>query len=136
MSTEYQRQSIPRPQAASDNALRTTLLENDEVLVIDNTYPPGASAPMHKHRFPSVVYVVEGGAVEAMAPDGTVETYDMRAGETLWSAAPHVHGTRNAGTPHRILAVEDTILQMSVIGPHTYVYMNAADDPRVLSESS
>lgn len=35
-----------------------------------------------------------------------------------------------AGTPHRIGAVEDTVLQMSGIGPRTYIYLDPTEDPR------
>ncbi len=107
MGTQYVEQSIPEPQVTSGNALRSTLLENDEVLVIANSYPPGASVPMHVHRFPSVVYVVEGGTLETTAPDGTVEGYDMRPGQTLWSGAAHAHAARNTGlTPLRLVEIE------------------------------
>lgn len=233
--------------ATAVEASRRTLLENDEVLVVATTYPLGASVPIHTHRFPHVAYVIDGGRIETTAADGTVETYDVRAGETLWSAAAHAHSARNvgstpvrlvevevkratsvthapersehvvmhdrlewttdpldprrstallignptmpgpytvrvrapagyviglhqhpdedeqltvlsgtirwsrgepgsgapeytltaggfafapAGTPHRIVAVEDTLLQMSGIGPRTYIYFNPADDPR------
>ena len=246
MSTEYLQQSTFEPRPHPGEAVRTTLLDNDEVLAVATAYAPGASAPTHTHRFPSLVYVIDGGTLETTGADGTVTRYDMHAGETLWSPAGHTHAARNAGltpvrivevevkhgkpamateqkhlvrtptelewvpdahdprraaavligdpalpgpftvryrapagyemglhfhpnddeqltvisgaimwsagaagsgapehaltaggfamvragTPHRIVAVEDAVLQMSGTGPHTYVYVNAADDPR------
>ena len=107
MSPHYLQQTIPQPQVHPARAVRTTLLENDEVLAIGTTYPPGESVPVHTHRFPSLVYVVQGGTIETMAPDGTVERYDMRPGETLWSAGSQSHGARNVGsTPVQIVEIE------------------------------
>jgi len=247
MSTQVLQEIAPKEQASTAEPLRRTLLENDEVLVVATTYPPGASVPIHTHRFPNVAYVIDGGTIETTAPDGTVEKYEVLPGETLWSAAAHAHSACNpgstpvrivevevkhgartgrvrektervltpdslkwnqdtfdprrrsallvgdpttagpytirfsapagyviglhlhpdddeqltvlsgtirwstgepgsgepentlpaggfalapAGTPHRIVAVEDCVLQMSGIGPRTYVYLNPADDPR------
>jgi quercetin dioxygenase-like cupin family protein len=63
MSTQYLQESRLEPQEAAHEALRTTLLDNEEVLVVATTYPPGAGVPTHMHRFPSLVYVVEGGTL-------------------------------------------------------------------------
>jgi quercetin dioxygenase-like cupin family protein len=35
-----------------------------------------------------------------------------------------------AGTPHRLWVTESTVLQMSGIGPRTYVYLDPTEDPR------
>lgn len=102
MSTRILEEIAPKEQPS-----RRTLLENDDVLVVATTYPPGASVPIHTHRFPNVAYVIDGGTIETTAPDGTVERYDVRPGETLWSAAAHAHSACNPGsTPVRIVEVE------------------------------
>ena len=93
--------------AGRDEALRTTLLENDEVVVVSATYPPGSSLPIHDCRFPNVAYVVDGGIVETRDFDGTVECYDVHPGETLWSAAAHAQSARNKGNSFlRMVEVE------------------------------
>lgn len=140
MTTQYLKQSIPQPREAVGEAVRTTLLDNDEVLVVENSYPPGASSLAHTHRFPSVAYVVEGGMLEARASDGTIERYDMRPGETLWSGAPHAHAARNAGpTPVRVVEVEikhatpkDAASQKTcrVLTPATLEWRPDSQDPR------
>lgn len=35
-----------------------------------------------------------------------------------------------AGTPHRLWTTEETVLQMSGVGPRTYVYLKPEEDPR------
>jgi quercetin dioxygenase-like cupin family protein len=36
-----------------------------------------------------------------------------------------------AGTPHRLWTTEETVIQMTGIGPRTYVYLDPAEDPRL-----
>lgn len=92
--------------ASEQQTLRRVLLENAEVLVIETTYPQGGSVPMHQHRFPHVLYVIEGGTVQTTAPDGSVSTFEVRPGQTLWRDAQS-HSTRNIGsTPVKIVEVE------------------------------
>ena len=55
--------------ASQQQAVRRVLLENTEVAVIETTYPKGGAVPMHAHRFPHALYVVEGGTLQTMAPD-------------------------------------------------------------------
>jgi quercetin dioxygenase-like cupin family protein len=107
MSTELLQQAAPSKRAADEEPLRRTLLENDDVLVVATTYPPGASVPIHTHRFPNVSYVIDGGTIETRDADGTVEVYEVQPGETLWSAAAHAHSARNLGSTFvRIVEVE------------------------------
>lgn len=87
-------------------AVRRVVLENAEVVVIETTYPPGTSVPLHGHRFPHVLYVIEGGTVQTTAPDGSVMTLEVHPGQTLWRE-PQSHSTRNIGaTTVRIVEVE------------------------------
>ena len=107
MSTQYVQETMPEELVTARQASRTTLLDNDEVLVIGTTYPPGGSVPTHTHRFPSVACVIEGGTLETTTSDGTVEKYDVRPGTALWSSAAHAHSARNIGsTPIRIVEIE------------------------------
>lgn len=92
--------------SAGQQAVRRVLLENAEVVAIETMYPVGSGVPMHVHRFPHVVYVLEGGVVETTAPDGSMATVEARPGEPLWRA-PQSHSTRNVGpTTVRILEIE------------------------------
>ena len=107
MSTQTLQETVPQKQSPTGEPFRRTLLDNEEVLVVATTYPRGATVPIHTHRFPNVAYVIEGGTIETIAPDGSVGEYELRAGETLWSPAGHVHSARNIGsTPVRIVETE------------------------------
>lgn len=107
MSTHYRRYDTSGTPEATREAVRRTLLENDEVLAIATTYPPGAGVPLHTHRFPSVVCVIEGGTLQTTTPEGIVETYDLRSGETLWSDTGSAHSARNVGsTTLRLVEIE------------------------------
>src|SRR5512139_228449 len=100
-------------------AVRRVLLENAEAVVIETTYPPGGSVPMHAHRFPHVIYVIEGGTVQTTAPDGSVQAFETRPGQVLWRDAQS-HGTRNVGsTTVRIVEVEIKHAAMKLAGERT-----------------
>lgn len=97
----------PIETAQTATPLRTTLLENDEVLVVATSYPSGATLPLHTHRHPALSYVLAGGTLHTTDPAGAQATYELRAGEALWSAAAVAHSARNVGpTPIRIVEVE------------------------------
>jgi len=101
MSARMTPESTPTQQA-----LRSELLANAAVLVIETTYPQGGSVPLHEHRFPHVLYVIDGGTLQTTAPDGSVTTLEVRPGQALWRGAQS-HGTRNIGpTVVRIVEVE------------------------------
>jgi len=95
------------PESTSQQqALRRDVLDNAAALVVETTYPQGGSVPMHEHRFPHVLYAIEGGAVETTAPDGTVTRFEVRPGQALWRDAQS-HSARNVGpTTVRIVEVE------------------------------
>ena len=92
--------------ASGQEVVCKVLLENAEVMVIETTYPIGTSVPMHEHRSPHVVYVVEGGTVQTTAPDGDVGVLELCSGQTLWRQAQS-HSTRNVGsTTVKVVEVE------------------------------
>ena len=51
-------------------------------------------------------------------------------GEPEYTLPPGGFALAPAGTPHRIVAVKDCVLQLSGIGPRRYIYLSRADDPR------
>ena len=63
---------------------------NQELMVVEVTYPPGGVAPLHRHPVAGAIYIVEGVAESAYGSD---EPKQYRAGETLQdrSDLPHTH---------------------------------------------
>ena len=59
-----------------------------ELAVVEVTYPPGGTAPLHRHPVGGIIYIVEGVAESAYDSD---EPRQYRAGETLQDRpdAPH-----------------------------------------------
>jgi quercetin dioxygenase-like cupin family protein len=51
-----------------------------ELAVVEVTYPPGGTAPLHRHPVGGIIYIVEGVAESAYDSD---EPRQYRAGETL-----------------------------------------------------
>jgi quercetin dioxygenase-like cupin family protein len=46
------------------------LLDNDRVLMVRNTFPPGKSSGLHTHVYPQrTVYVVQGGRLQLQPAD-------------------------------------------------------------------
>lgn len=106
MTAKRGSENAPIGHASTRPGVRREVLENEAVLVIETTYPPDGWVPTHTHGFPHVVYVVDGGAVETRAPDGTTHIMELRPGQTFWRP-PQVHSTRNLGpSPVRIVEVE------------------------------
>jgi len=69
---------------------RLPLPGNQELMVVEVTYPPGGVAPLHRHPVAGAIYIVEGVAESAYGSD---EPRVYRAGETLQDRAdlPHTH---------------------------------------------
>lgn len=69
---------------------RLPLPGNQELTVVEVTYPPGGVAPLHRHPVAGAIYIVEGVAESAYSSD---EPRQYRAGETLQDRAdlPHTH---------------------------------------------
>ena len=89
------------------------LLENDDVRVLETRIGPGETVPVHTHRWPSVLYVVETAHFVRRDDRGTV-LGDTRAtgtlpeqGAVIWIAAMPPHTVENVDdSTIRLLNVE------------------------------
>ena len=122
-----------RPDSATaQQAVRRVLLDNAEAVAIETTYPQGTGVPLHEHRSPHLVYVVEGGTVQTTGPDGSLVTLQLHPGQTLWRDAQR-HSTRNIGsTQVRILEVEIKHAGTKLAGertPRAVTQVNWIPDP-------
>ena len=61
---------------------------NQEIVVLEVTYPPGHSSAAHRHNAHTVVYVLEGSV--KMAVEGG-ETLTLRPGEMFYENPDDVH---------------------------------------------
>lgn len=97
--------------AATDN--HTLLLENDQVRVLDTIIKPGATVPLHTHKWPSVMYVMSFSDFIRYDEKGEI-LLDSRelsskpqVGEALWSAPLPPHTLTNVGSNDlRVISVE------------------------------
>jgi mannose-6-phosphate isomerase-like protein (cupin superfamily) len=89
------------------------LLENDHLRVLETRIAPGATVPVHTHRWPSVLYVLSGG--RSIRRDGSGNLLgDPRSPETpaeqgtaLWLEPIPPHTVENVGDSEiRLLNVE------------------------------
>ena len=88
--------------------------------------PAGYSVPPHTHPVDEVLTVISG-------------TFSMGMGETAdkSSAQPLPAGSFFAlppGTAHYVFIDEETVVQISTVGPWDLTYINPADDPRSKSQ--
>lgn len=75
-----------------------------EVIASIYTIAPGASLPVHKHRFPRYAYVLSG-RVEVRTEDGTVFTY--QPGAFVVEVVDVWHRGASVGTePARLLVID------------------------------
>jgi quercetin dioxygenase-like cupin family protein len=84
--------------------------------------PAGYSVPPHTHPVDEVVTVISG-------------TFSMGMGETAnqSSAQPLPAGSFFAhppDTPHYVFIDDETVIQISTVGPWGLTYVNPEDDPR------
>lgn len=94
-------------ESSSSLLLRTDLgdLENQELMVLTVTYPPGVSSAAHRHNAHTFVYVLEG-AVDMQVVGGEVQR--LRPGEDFYETPEDIHVvSRNASDtePAKILVV-------------------------------
>jgi len=71
-----------------------------ELMVVEVTYPPGGIAPLHRHPVAGAIYIVEGVAESAYGSD---EPRQYRAGETLQDRADVPHTLFRNCDPERPL---------------------------------
>ncbi len=76
---------------------RRVLLDDQRWLAVENTYPPGSESPLHTHRWPRTVYVLEGGTIELVGADGVARRIVAAPGQ-LMARPPETHLVRNPGT--------------------------------------
>lgn len=101
---------------ASAPASHIVLLENDTVRVLRVTIAPGATEPVHEHRWPSVMYFEHPQPITyivyAMKDKRPVEAERVDApplpkGEAIWGEAEGPHAVHNRGSePFVALRVE------------------------------
>ena len=90
--------------------------------------PQGYKVPPHTHPVDEVVTVVSG-------------TFSLGMGETAdqSSAQPLPAGSFFAlppNTAHYVFIDEETVIQISTVGPWGLTYVNAADDPRTAAPAA
>lgn len=81
------------------------LLDNDRVLMVRNTFPPGQESGMHHHLHPQRgVYVVQGGQLQLQPADPAqaIRTIEVTTGSALMLPAQS-HNIRNVGETTVIL---------------------------------
>jgi hypothetical protein len=86
----------------------TVLFEDDRVRVLDGRVPPGATVPVHTHRWGAVLYILATSDSSAGIPMGTCSpipgrrnprrSWVQRAGRTIDAALPGER--RRRGVPH------------------------------------
>ena len=88
------------------------LFENDVVRVLDTCIAPGETTPLHTHRWPATLYILNVSHFVRRGEDGAV-ILDSRtippivAGTALWSAPLGPHTLENVGeTQLHVIAVE------------------------------
>lgn len=97
------------PVFAESTAVESLLQENvgnttnQEIVVLEVTYPPGGKSASHRHNAHTIVYVLEGAVVMQVAGG---EKQTLSAGGTFYEAPDDVHSvSMNASDtePARIL---------------------------------
>jgi len=91
----------------------TLLLENDDVRVLETRIGPGATVPLHTHRWPSLLYVLSSGHFVRRDGEENVLS-DTRAsgalpepGAAIWTAAMPPHSLENVDSSEiRMINVE------------------------------
>lgn len=90
-----------------------TLLENDQVRVLDTRLRSGERTPVHTHRWPATLYVMSWSDFLRRDADGNVivdsRTWERQpaVGEALWLQPLTPHSIENVGESElRLIAVE------------------------------
>lgn len=118
-------QWAPAPAAMPSGAQTVVLYgdpSKDQLFVMRLKVPSGYKIPPHTHPKPEVVAVMSGTMKLGMG-----ETADESKAQTLPAGS---FFTLPPNTPHYVFAVEETVVQLSAIGPWGITYVNPKDDPR------
>ena len=85
-------------------------------------FPKGYKIPPHSHPRPEIVTVISGsGKIGFGRVADEAAAHGLTAGSFL---------QMNPGTAHYVSVDEDTVVQLSTMGPWAVDYVNPADDPR------
>lgn len=90
----------------------TVLFENDAVRVLDTRIAPGETVPLHTHRWPSTLYLVNWSDFVRRDGAGTVLADSrggsgMTEGSAVWSGPLAPHTLENVGVGElRVISVE------------------------------
>jgi oxalate decarboxylase/phosphoglucose isomerase-like protein (cupin superfamily) len=77
--------------------LHTVIYEDDKMRVLKVTVPSGATADMHWHPH-NINYVLAGGALEFIKPDGSITNADLSEGQVTSATTDIFHAVKNIGT--------------------------------------
>ena len=92
---------------------RTVLFENEEVVVVEVRFAPGAISPLHTHRYPGrAIYVLRGGVLEFTPEGGKPKSVRVVTGKASWRPKES-HAIRNVGDTE-VRAVE---IEIKNVGP-------------------
>ena len=82
----------------------TLLLENENVRVLDTRIPPGATTPLHTHRYPAAHYIVSWSHFVRRNEQGEVlldtrqTDFSQNPPQALWGDPLPLHTVENVGT--------------------------------------
>jgi quercetin dioxygenase-like cupin family protein len=88
--------------------------------------PPHLKIPAHTHPYSEMITVLRGTYWNAMGDDAeaaaAAQGVELKPGSSFVLPAGHVH--------HTWTGDEETILQVTFVGPVSITFVNPADDPR------
>lgn len=90
---------------ASPNIYKV-LSENDQVRILQGTYPPGETENWHGHP-PYFIYAVDSGSIKVESENGESKVFELKSG--MSTKSPHVgkhRGTNVGNAPLRLLIIE------------------------------
>jgi quercetin dioxygenase-like cupin family protein len=88
--------------------------------------PEGYSVPPHMHPVDEVVTVISGSFGLGMGKTADQSKAEALPAGSFFALPP--------GEPHYVFIDEETVIQISTVGPWGLTYVNPADDPRPKSQ--
>lgn len=88
------------PGEIAANPVGTELIfEDDTVRIWQIVLEPGQEAPFHTHHLDYTTITVEGGQLERLNGDGSVDRVESQSGRVMrWYKSTRTHGLRNVGS--------------------------------------